>query len=95
VQLAQVHQVVDAGEEEPLATAQAADQRVVERARLRFVAGDRLGRGGERAAALGQQEEQLLTVGIRRTRDARHDLRRVGRPLAACRERRGVGEPAA
>jgi hypothetical protein len=43
MELAQVHQVVDAGEEEPLAAAQATDQRVVERARLGFVAGDRLG----------------------------------------------------
>ena len=34
VQLLEVHEVVDAGEEEPLATAQVPDQRVVERARL-------------------------------------------------------------
>ncbi len=40
VQLIQVHQVVDAGEQEPLAAAQAADERVVQRAGLRLVAGD-------------------------------------------------------
>ena len=35
-----MHEVVDAGEQQPLAAAQAADERVVERARVRLVAGD-------------------------------------------------------
>ena len=82
----EVHQVVHAGEEEPLAAAQVADQRMVERAWLGLVAGDRLGRGGERAPALGEQEERACRGprprdrGCRARPAARRPATRRGRP---------------
>src|SRR4029079_12143617 len=55
VELLEVHQVVHAREEEPLPAAKVSDQWVVQRAGLRLVARNRIGRGGKRATALAEQ----------------------------------------
>ena len=95
MQLLQVHDVVDAGEEQPAATAQVADQRMVERAGIGLVSRDRRRRGRHRAARLVQVGLQQLTAGVGRTRNAGTDHRRiVDRPLAARRHRARVGQPA-
>src|SRR5687768_325751 len=60
IELFEVHEIVDAHEEEPLAAAQATDQRVRQRAALGLVAGDS-GRGlAHRRTALVEEPEQLV-----------------------------------
>jgi len=61
-----VHQVVDAREEEPFAAAQAADERVLQGARLRLVAGEGRGRALDNPLAGGQAAAKILPRRIQR-----------------------------
>ena len=58
VQLVEVHQVVDAGEDQPLPAAQLADQRMVQRARIRLVPGHGPGRPFHDPLALGDLAQE-------------------------------------
>ena len=89
-----MHEVVDAGEEQPLAAAQAADERVVERAAVQLVAVDHAGASARSGAGSGRSSRTSssrpaaggpgtpgTTVGC------------VGGPAIRGRERRREDEP--
>ncbi len=77
-----MHQVMDAGEQQPLAAAQPADERVLQRARLGLVTGHRPGGTLDEPLALGDLAGERRPVGVGRAGDPGHDRRRVGRPAA-------------
>ena len=82
MQLLEVHAVVDADPEQPVATAQAADERVLEPAALDLVARDASRRLADAAARLVEQDEQLVARGVRSAGDGgRDDGRAMLRPL--------------
>jgi hypothetical protein len=60
-----MHEVMDADEQEPLPTAQAADQRVLNAAALQLVALDPCRRLADGAAGFVEELEQPLARGIR------------------------------
>ena len=92
VQLLEMHQVVDAGEEQPLAAAQPADERMDQRARLLLVTERSSERNARRSVGSGRSSVTGSPVGVRRAGDARHDRRRIGRPAVTGRQRRGEGQ---
>ena len=97
VQLLEMHQVVDAREEQPLAAAQASDERMLERARD---AGTRRpairpSRPGDDPLALLDLPDEVSAIEPGWSGDARDDARCIGRPPAGGRQRRGHDEPGA
>src|SRR5918992_5373483 len=103
VQLLQVHEVVDADEEQPLPAAQPPDEWMVERRALRLVALDLRRRLAQRSPALVEERQQLLARRVRSAGDRRtHRRRALRRPLPGGGHRgprgeeptrgRGVGE---
>ena len=82
-----MHEVVDAGEEQPLAAAEPADQRMVERARLLLVAGDLGGGAGDDPLALDELPGELRAIDPRGTRNAGDHRGCVRRPAS------GRGQP--
>jgi hypothetical protein len=96
VELLEVHEVVDADEEEPLAAPQVSDQRMLHQASVQLAALDTLRGEPDACARLVEQRQQLLDVGIRRSGDRRRDDRRLLlRPLARGVERSPCGQEAA
>src|SRR5205814_85614 len=90
VELLQVHEVVDAGEEQPLPASQPADDRMVQRAGIELMAVDRAGDPLDDALAPFDLPDE---IGARRARGpwhARDDGGGTGRPAirggARCRE---------
>src|SRR5687768_6175006 len=59
-ELLQVHQVVDADEEQPVAAPKVADQRVPHPASVQLVAGDLLGGFADGATRLLEEDDQLV-----------------------------------
>src|SRR5258706_3479494 len=80
MQLLEMHHVMHAREQQPLAAAQSADQRVIEQARVGLVAGDLARRTGDDPLALEDLSDELGAGRPDRTWDARHDGRGVGGP---------------
>ena len=90
-----MHEVVDTGEQQPLAAAQRSDERVVERARVRLVTRDRPGRPLHDALARRDPAEELLAGGVGVARDTRDHALRVRGPAPARREGAGKREACA
>ena len=67
-----MHEVVDAGEDQPLPAAEPADERVVEGAWLGFPPGHMRGRSGDDPLALAKLTDELESVRVR-AGDARDD----------------------
>ena len=93
VQLLEVHQVVDAGEDQPLAAAQPPDERMVQRARIDLVPGDGPRRPLDDPLALGDLAQQRArgphrrAPGTPRTTAARRPGSDRPRPCAAASAR--------
>ena len=77
MELLEVHAVVDADPEQPIAAAKAADERMLETAALRLQAVDASRCLADRAAGLVQQDQQLLGGGVRGSGHRWRDDRRV------------------
>src|SRR5690606_4252499 len=95
VELLEVHEVVDAEEEQPFAAAQVADQRMLHAAALHLVTLDACRRLADRATRLVEQGQQVLSRRVGRAGDRWGDGRRaILRPRPARVERRPRPEEA-
>ena len=93
VQLLQVHQVVDAGEDQPLAAAKPADLRVNERAWLGLVASDGSREPVDQPLALRDLAEKRRAILVRGAGDALDDGRGIVGPALGGRQRRRHAQP--
>jgi len=75
-----MHQVVDAGEEQPLAAPQPPNKRVHKRTGLLLVTGDLASSPLDNPLRRGQAPKQRLPRGIGSAWDARHNSGSIGRP---------------